>query len=336
MCGTPADGTGTELRIAAGDITAVRLWQTTKRLQSTTQDIRLTMAFNGVGAKNLLDGLTLTSRLNQAEFYWVNHTYDHENLDAISSSLATWEIVENNKVAKDLGLSRWNAGNIVTPEISGLGNASFLQAAYAAGIRTLVSDTSRPGQNNPSPNAGLYNAVEPRLFMIPRRPNNLFFNVATPSDWTAEYNCLYESFWKKKLSYAEIVDFESQQLLTYMLQGDMDPWMFHQANMKAYSLGRTLLTDLLDDTLAKYNTYFRLPVLSPSMQQVAELMQQRMALDASKVSATRYPGSLSITVERPAVVPITGAAIQGAEVYGGQSIARVQLKAGQTISVAMP
>ncbi len=172
--------------------------------------------------------------------------------------------------------------------------------------------------------------------MIPRRPNNLFFNVATPSDWTAEYNCLYETYWGKKLSYEEILDHESQQLLTYMLQGDMDPWMFHQTNMNVHSFGRTLLTDLLDRTLAKYTGYFRLPVLSPSMEQIAALMKARMTFDASQVSATRYPGSLSISVVNTAVVPVTGVSVPGAELYGGQSIGRVEVKAGETVSIPLP
>jgi hypothetical protein len=335
-CGTPVDATGVELRIAASDFNAVRAWQDARRRQVTTADIRLTMAFNGLGAENLREALTRAARSNEADFYWVSHTYDHENLDAVDPTRATWEIVENNRVAGELGLSRWSARNLVTPQVSGLTNPAFLQAAYAAGIRNLVSDTSRAGYSNPSPNAGLFNTIEPRLFMIPRRPNNMFFNVATPSDWTAEYNCMYEAYWLKKLSYEEILDFESQQLLTYMLQGDMDPWMFHQTNMKVHSSGRTLLTDLLDRTLTKYNGYFRLPVLSPPMHQVAALMKQRMDFDASQVSATRYPGSLSISAVRAAVVPITGAAIGGAEMYGGQAIGRVELQAGQTVSVPLP
>ena len=200
-CGTPVDATGAELRITASDWKAVRNWQNSKRGQPNTADLRLTMAFNGVGAENLREALTTAARANEDDFYWVNHTYDHELLNAVDATTATWEIRENNRVAGELGLSRWNAKNIVTPEISGLTNPAFLHAAYEAGIRFLVSDTSKPGYNNPSPNTGIFNAIEPRLFMIPRRPNNMFFNVAIPSDWTSEYNCMYEGYWGKKLSY---------------------------------------------------------------------------------------------------------------------------------------
>ncbi len=162
-CGTPAHATGEELRITASDFNAVRAWQALRRLQPSTQNLRLTMAFNGVGAENLREALTKAARQHEEDFYWVNHTYDHELLDAVDTTTATWEIMENNRVAGELGLSRWNAKNIVTPEISGLTNPAFLQAAYAAGIRFLVSDTSKPGYNNPSPNTGIFNAIEPRF-----------------------------------------------------------------------------------------------------------------------------------------------------------------------------
>ena len=335
-CTTPVDATGQELRITAADLNAVVAWQNLKRQSPNTANLRLTIAYNGVGAENLRENLTRAARNNESEFYWVNHTYDHENLDAVDATFATWEILENNRVGRELGLSRWNLRNLVTPQVSGLTNPAFLHAAYAAGVRYLVSDTSRLGYSNPSPNAGIYNAIEPRLLMIPRRPNNLFFNVAIPSDWTSEYNCMYEAYWQRLLSYEEILDVESQFLLTYMLQGDMDPWMFHQTNMKVHSASRTLLTDLLDRTLTKYNGYFRLPIESPPMQQIGERMKKRMAFDAAQASATLFPGLLSISAAGNAVVPITGAAVVGADTYGGQRIAHIDVRAGQTVSVTLP
>ena len=92
-----------------------------------------------------------------------------------------------------------------------------MQAAADAGIKYLVTDTSIAGQDNPFPNVGIYNWSQPKLLMIPRRPVNLFYNVATPADWTAEYNCIYHSYFGRDLSYAEILDFVSDQLLPYLL-----------------------------------------------------------------------------------------------------------------------
>ena len=41
---------------------------------------------------------------------------------------------------------------------------------------------------------------QPGVFVIPRRANNLFFNVATPAEWAAEYNCHYNSYWGRNLT----------------------------------------------------------------------------------------------------------------------------------------
>src|SRR5918912_4006956 len=117
--------------------------------------------------------------------------------------------------------------------------------------------------------------------MIPRRPVNLFYNVAAPADWAAEYNCLYRSFFGRDLTYNEILNFVSDQLLPYLLMGENDPWMFHQTNLVAYDGKHTLLTDLLDRTIAKYNGYLTWPVISPSMDTLGRSIDARMKRQAA-------------------------------------------------------
>jgi len=70
-----------------------------------------------------------------------------------------------------------------------------MRAAYDAGVRFLVTDTSKPGMDNPTPQAGIFNPLEPRILMVPRRPVNLFYNVTTPTEWANEYNFLYHNYW---------------------------------------------------------------------------------------------------------------------------------------------
>ncbi len=57
---------------------------------------------------------------------------------------------------------------------------------------------------------------------------------------------LYFSYWGRNLTYAEILDDQSSLLLSYLLKGDMDPWMFHQPNLRAYDGVHSLLGDLLE------------------------------------------------------------------------------------------
>src|SRR5206468_2897952 len=110
---------------------------------------------------------------------------------------------------------------------------------------------------NPSPNAGICSPGQPAVLMIPRHPTNLYFNVSTPAEWVAEYNSFYGQAglipppwgWGYDLNYEQILDRESQALLSYLLKGDIDPLMFHQPNLRAYDGTHTLLGDLLDATL---------------------------------------------------------------------------------------
>jgi hypothetical protein len=337
-CGTPVDGTGNNIRMTGDDLVTTVAWQRLRRTLPTTKDFRFTMAYNGYGAsKNAYpkDKLTPAAKTYQGDFYWVSHTYTHPMLDVPMTYTETREELRlNQQTAKTLKFKLYSALNLVTPNVSGLTNPDAMRGIYDSGVRYIVSDTSRAGYDNPFPNVGIPNPLQPGVYMIPRRPNNLFFNVAAPADWVAEYNCMYNGYWGRNLTYTEILDVESQFLVTYMLRGEIDPWMFHQPNLVAYDRTHTLLTDLLDMTLAKYEAVYNLPVLSPTMDAVGKKMQDRGNWLTAGVKAFRAPdGSVNIFATRAAVVPVTGLNATGAEVYGGQPTKFVSAAANRTTVV---
>jgi hypothetical protein len=338
-CGTPVDNTGATYRITGDDLQAVINWQADKMLDPVEANLTLTMAYNGYGTTAdayTPDTLTPFATANQNQFYWVSHTYDHTNLDNLDYATATTEITLNDQVAATLGLTNFSVQNMVTPDVSGLTNANFLQAAYDNAIRYLVSDTSVAGYNNPSPNAGIYNTLQPAILMLPRHPNNLFYNVSTSDEWVAEYNCLYSGFWGRNLAYQDVLDKESQTLVTYLLKGDLDPWMFHQPNLRAYDGTHTLLGDLLDLTLQKYAQHYTLPILSPTMDSLGQIVANRMQYNDAGVTASIIPGvSITIAVQKAASVPVTGLNTAGAEIYGGQPISYINLTAGQSVTLPL-
>ncbi|HEU5226820.1 MAG TPA: hypothetical protein VFU49_03330 [Ktedonobacteraceae bacterium] len=339
-CGTPVDNTGATYRITSSDLQTVLNWQTSQQATKVGVNTTLTMAFNGFGAEPGAynpDTLTPFAINNEGQFNWVSHTYDHTNLDSVSYATAVAEITQNVQAASNpLRLTHFSPLNMVTPDVSGLTNANFLKAAYDNGIRYLVSDTSQAGYSNPSPNAGIYNSLQPQILLIPRRPNNLFYNVSTPNEWVAEYNCIYQSFWGRALSYQEILDVESQTLVTYMLKGDLDPWMFHQPNLRAYDGKHTLLGDLLDLTMKKYAQYYNLVVMNPTMDALGQKVTNRMQYNGAGVTASIIPGvSITITAQKAARVPVTGLNTPGAENYGGQFISYVNLAAGQSVTLPL-
>lgn len=326
-------------RLNALDLTQTRTWQASKRLRPVTADLRLDMVFNAEGATGIYspDTLTPAARLYQGDFKWINHTFTHENLNAVTYAVARSEIGDNITTARTLGLRNFNAANLVTGEISGLRNPEAMRAAFDLGVRYVVSDSSRPEGAAPSPNAGKANAVVPAIFEVPRRPTNLFFNVSTPAEWTGEYNQIYRAFWGRDLTYAELIERESDVLVQYLVRGETSPWMFHQANLRAYDGRRSLLTDLLDATFTRYEAIMSVPVLSPTFDTLAARVIDRTNYNQCNATGAIRPGqSLTLHVDRDCTVPVTGAAYGTTrETYAGQAISYVRLRAGETLTVPL-
>lgn len=332
-CDSPGSMSGLTFRMSGADLSTVVSWQESNRVWRVSAELRLTFAFNGCGSlPHNVDADTLLPEVIrlQDHFYWVSHTYDHEAMDDMDYAQAQREIQQNLVTAEQLGLTRFSPLCLVTPAVSGLNNPAVLQAAHDSGVRYLVSDASRQGQSSPSPNAGIFSSHQPALLAIPRRPTNLYYDVTTPEEWVAEYNCQYASHWGRDLTYEEILDRESQAILLYLVLGDMQPIMFHQANLHTYERGRTLLSDLLDRTLAKYEQLLNVPISCPTMDELGRRMAARMQYNDAGITARFVPGQhVILSAQHPATVPVTGLASQWAECFGEHTVSYIQLEAGQ-------
>ena len=264
----------------------------------------------------------------------------------------TDEIVSNTERGLQLGLPG-DVDTMVQPDISGINtppNPVAQKAAADAGIRYWIGDTSRPGQNNPTFNTGFYAPGDTRLYIVPRRPTNLFAPVSTPADWAAIYNYFYApggilcgttQCFDRPQTYTQILEHESTYLLRYLLTGDLDPWMMHINNVRAYDGKHSVLTDLLDRTLARYDALVDVPIRSLSFKQAGMLQQARGTYNASGVKATITPcTSLTISTTNAATIPVTGLSYAGSgskvEQYAGQSISNLSLAAGQSVTVPLP
>jgi hypothetical protein len=85
------------LRITGGDLTSLAQWQNQINSQYGTA-IKINMAFNGfgttaAGGATPNDPLAAAGTQTRSQFFWVTHTYDHENLDC-------YEPVPNSGVCK--------------------------------------------------------------------------------------------------------------------------------------------------------------------------------------------------------------------------------------------
>jgi hypothetical protein len=365
-CGTNVEDPSMDVyRMTGADLLATIAWQTAKQAQPTSKALKLSWPFVGEGTVTGYwpnDTLTATAKANQGKFKWINHTYDHTNLDSVTYAQASSLITRNNRVANQvMNFGTYNRRNLIQPDISGIGNyvpgttptvrnEEFLRAAYATGVRNLITDTSRapwfnPGANGPNEGTRL-TGTGYDLFGVARYPVSLYFNVSTPDQWLAEDNCLYPAGapFGHVDTYAQLLDRESNNLLRYLLQGDNRPLMFHQPNLRAYDGTHSLLGDLIDATLAKYNDLVTVPILSPTMDQEATMQADRMAYnDAWKngnLTASVVPNtSITLSSSKNVVVPLTGFRVTTSglktENYAGQRITYVPLTADvpRTLSI---
>jgi uncharacterized protein (TIGR03382 family) len=326
-------GTGTTYRMTGADMQALADWQRARCTNPLTQGLRLAWAANMWGARNgTADPLTAKAVELGPTFEWMSHTWDHADLTNMSYADAYTEFALNDQAFRNLGLQPYATGNLVTPMITGLRNPNAMQAAYDVGVRQLVSDTSVDGQDNPSPNAGRHNAFVPGILEIPRFPTDLDYDVSLPSEWIAA------TFGRegRNEDYDEIIARESRVLAGHLLRGANDPWMFHQANARDFGGGRSLLGDLLGATLDLYLAHATFPIVSPTMDELAVRVADRMRLDAAGVVATIEPGDrLTVKVANAARIPITGLCTPGAETYGGQKISYLDLAAGESKTLSL-
>lgn len=363
--------TACEYRINGAEFDTAMNWQDGVNSGTANAGaLKFSLAFNGAGfgtdygglgdyPPTGTDSLSTEVNANEFEFKWITHTYDHLLLEptattTVTSSQVTSELKNNHAVAQSFGFEKYAKSVIVTPEISGLYYAPTLSALQSFGINVLVSDSSKPtppvgtagcprtnnGVNWPLPpfNAGKFNCVNQSIFEIPRYATALFYNVSQPQEWVNEYNYFYgangidPTRWGTDQTYTQVLGHVSDTLVSYLLTYDIRPLMFHQSNLRVYSGTNSLLSDLLNAVLTKYNKYYKsLPIRSPQLSDIGTLGKQRLVFNTSNVAATLVPGK-SITVSgsrtdgQSVVVPVTGVTFgTSTETYGGQSISNITL-----------
>ena len=355
-----ADGTA-KFRNDGADIQALANWENHRHTFPSTPNVKINFAFVGSGTnpgRYPGDTLLPAVQANKAEFGFINHTFSHYDLDCGATATCAGafkataadierEIDENITRGRELGLtSDWDT--MVQPDVSGVNKtpgSDAVAAAAHAGIRYWISDTSRPGQANPAFNVGIRpQGDDGRIYVVPRHPTNLFFDDSTPAQWVDEYNhtyapggtlCAQTTCFDAPQTYEQILDHESDVMLRYLLTGDDDPIMFHTPNTRAYDGKHSLLTDLLDSTLAKYDALMTTPIAAPTFKDVGLAQKAREAFDAAGLTATLLPGNrLSLHVDHAATIPLTGVRSGSRqETLDGTVVSSVELRAGQTLVI---
>lgn len=347
-----------QLRITGEDLVAVAAWQSERIASLPPGSTFITsIAYNGVGtlASEEPDTTLVTAARGPAgrQFLWVSHTWDHENMDAMSFLETLRQLTRNCLTGRLLQLRGLDCTELVTPDMSGLTNPSAVIGMVAAGVTNVVSDTSHTVENfpespgdNPSFNVGRPNPIDSRLYQIPRHPTSIFYNTIDPATQIDEYNALYRSYYGRDLTYEEMLDKDSAFGLLYLLQGDIDPLMFHQTNFARYTDGqgrtRSLYADWIDTVLDKFLALTDVPVLTLTQAAIARAMKARDALNRCGVTATKVESAAGASLELRTVgactVPVTGLAAPAAgtvESYGGESITSIAMTPGAVRTIPL-
>ena len=290
---------GAMIRMTADDADHAARW-------SRSRGLRLDLVCNGAGSERHareagLDADPLLGALLswRDDFGWINHTYEHMNLDLASRATIEAEIARNRHWAGQVGIDL-EPGAVVTGGHTGLANLTAvparaenpqLAAALAAqGIRYLGCDASRPYPvHGPDPDGprlapGVPFVVGSAL-AIPRHPTLLAYAAAT-RDQTLDH--LRHLGLIDVPSWPDVLAAEAARIFTTVMSNDPRPHYFHQSNLaagdaaQAASDGR-LFYALLDAVLARYRRYVKPdePLLQPTLGETGDLLRKRMAWGAA-------------------------------------------------------
>lgn len=266
----------------------------------TLRAFKVDFPFNGAGAALAPEGedrtgdaLTDAVLANRDRLRFLNHTYQHRDLDVSAGADAEQARIELfwNRVMwdlLDLPGSDANASVIVTGEHSGVWdvpggdetspqvvpfpeglNTAMAAAFEEGGIRYLAGDASEGSQ------AAEQQVPGHDIVLLPRYPTGILLNAVDPEQQVDQYNwffherfiadgqdpCTIPAAVCEPVDYDELLDDEAIAGTRHMLSFRRWPHYFHMANVVDYDgQGSTLLGDWLDAVMAEYESRSTLPV----------------------------------------------------------------------------
>jgi hypothetical protein len=272
------------------------------------------------------------------------------------------EIAENLDVAGRLGLSV-DGTVLKTGEYSGLGvyhpdpnndidpptdyglgasNPDLLRAARDLGVKYLHGNMSFASHQPPCFNCGVVHPLEPSLTIVPDWPTNIAYFCTTPDEETYFYNWYYGPngkfpYWPENQTYAQVVEHETNEALNHVATGSIYTHTMHISNVRDYGGGRTLATDWADRLMAKYSSYYQVPLLTPTWPALAAHTTSRNAHFAelgAGVAGVYDSAANTVTVTSPAAgsVRVSGARTAGFTTYGSEVSAQITLAANTPVT----
>ncbi len=352
----PADPTCPVVIGTATDMQALANWQNTKHQDPQVPWFKSAYAFVGLGSTPgfapIPDTVPAAMTSLASDFGWVTHNWTHGDIDCFAMvggacvpetlDQAFSEIELNAIFAQSVGIPSDTTG-LVTPFNTGLDDLAFFQAAQQQGITSILTPNGPPSPGTGSP------SIVPSILLIPRDGTYLYADVDSPltgvyGSLPDEYNASFgpngtTATFTSNQTYSQIIDNESTLLFQLnMLNYEVFPLAFHMSNSIAYDGTHSLLTDLMDATIAKYEALFTLPIYTlKDMRDIAPILLNRASYNNSGVTGVYTPGvSVVLTTTNAAVIPVTGACSQAScPTYGGQMQDSVSMPANSSVTLSL-
>ena len=326
------------------------------------------------GANATADGLTSMTRCVRGNFRWINHTLTHFEVNdpaTATAAVVRTEIQQNITDGATLGLLSNNAANrsvLKTGQYSGLGvynpdpndeinpptdyglmasNPNLLSESKAYGVKYLHGNMSFASQRPSCFNCGIYHPMEPSLMIVPDWPTNIAYMATNPAEEASIYNCYFGPngtcaygnlrYWPQDLTYAQIIEAESDIGLQHVTSGSVYSHTLHVGNLREYSPGKNLVYDWIDRIIAKYATYYKTPLRTLVWSNLGQYVEWRTShfktLGGTKAVWDRLLNRVTVTSTVDGTLFLSGATVTGApnESYGGNTISRLTVTAGTPI-----
>lgn len=228
---------------------------------------------------------------NRDAFAHVSHTFSHLNLDNATYSDANKEIFFNVAWLSQVGISagKFSANGLIPPAITGLHNGDVIRAWMTNNITIVVGDNSRSVlQNQQSQFWPLISTVASNgyagLTIIPRWPTTIYYNCDLPACTTLEWINTSAG----QGDFSNLLTYEKSTTTRYLLALRNDPYMFHQANLRAadvpsYAVGsqnpHSLLQIWVETITQEMMRLTNWPILTLKHDDMAQYFLNRMARD---------------------------------------------------------
>jgi len=318
------------------------------------------------------DPLTAATLCVDNKFNWINHTLSHMKLNdpniATLSAINT-EIAQNFAVAQSLKIKVTDTTVLKTGEYSGLGvynpdpnndidpptdyglmgsNPNLLQAAKNNGIKYLHGNMSFKSHQPSCFNCGIYHPMDTSLLVVPDWPTNIAYLATTPAEEEGIYNCFFGPngtcaggtlrYWPQDLTYSQIIEVETDLAFQqHLAAGSVYSHTLHVGNLREYNPGKNMVFDWLDRLVAKYAAYYKVKLLNPNWTGLASYVADRTShfstlAGGAKAVWDRATNRITVTSPVAGTLYLTGIEASGYQRYGSDSISRLPLAAGQSLS----